>query len=35
MQSTLCKMLGCMNHKLEARLLEEILIVSDMQMIPL
>ena len=35
MQDTLCKMLGWMNHKLEARLLEEISIVPDMQMIPL
>ena len=34
MQSTLCEMLGCMKHKLESRLLEEISITSDMQMIP-
>ena len=31
MQSTLCKMLGWMNHKLESRLVE-ISITSDMQM---
>ena len=35
MQSTSCKMLDWMKHKLESRLLEEILITSDMQMIPL
>ena len=34
MQSTSCKMLGWMNHKLESRLLGEISITSDMQMIP-
>ena len=34
MQSTLCKMLGWMNHKLESRLLGEISTTSDMQMIP-
>ena len=28
------EMLGHMNHKLESRLLEEITITSDMQMIP-
>ena len=32
-QSTLCKMPGWMNHKLESRLLGEISITSDMQMI--
>ena len=32
MQSTSYKMLGWMNHKLEARLLGEISITSDMQM---
>ena len=35
MQSTSCKMLGWMKHKLESRLLEEISITSDMQMTPL
>ena len=30
MQSTLCKMLGWMKHKLESRFLGEILITSDM-----
>ena len=34
MQSTSCKMLGCMKHKLESRLLEEISIISDKQMTP-
>ena len=34
MQSTSCKMLGWMKHKLESRLLEEISITSDMQMTP-
>ena len=34
MQSTLCKMLGWIKHKLESRLLEEISISSDMQMTP-
>ena len=29
-----CEMLGHMNHKLESRLLEEITITSDMQIIP-
>ena len=33
-QSTLCKMLGWMNHKLESRLPEEISTTSDMQMTP-
>ena len=35
MQSTSCKMLGWMKHKLELRLPGEILITSDMQMTPL
>ena len=35
MQSTSCKMLGWMKHKLESRLPEEISITSDMQMTPL
>ena len=34
MQSTLCKMLGWMKHKLESRMLGEISIISDMQMTP-
>ena len=34
MQSTSCKMLGWMKHKLESRLMGEISITSDMQMIP-
>ena len=34
MQSTLCKMLGWMKHKLESRLPGEKSITSDMQMIP-
>ena len=33
-QSTSSKMLGWMKHKLESRLLGEISITSDMQMIP-
>ena len=33
-QSTSCKMLGWMKHKLESRLLGEIPIPSDMQMTP-
>ena len=33
-QSTSCEMLGYMNQKPESRLLEEISITSDMQMIP-
>ena len=33
MQSTSCKMLGWMKHKLESRLLGEITTTSDMQMI--
>ena len=33
MQSTSFEMLGWMNHKLESRLLGEISITSDMQMI--
>ena len=35
MQSTSCEISGWMNHKLESRLLGEILRTSDMQMIPL
>ena len=35
MQSTSCKILGWMNHKLESRLSGEISTASDMQMIPL
>ena len=34
MQSTSCEMLGWRKHRLESRLLGEILITSDMQMIP-
>ena len=34
MQSTSCNMPGWINHKQESRLLGEILINSDMQMIP-
>ena len=34
MHSTSCEMLGWMKHKLESRLLGEISITSDMQMIP-
>ena len=34
MQSTSCEMPGWMRHKLESRLLGEISITSDMQMIP-
>ena len=34
MQSTSCKMLGWMKHKLESRLPGEIAITSDMQMTP-
>ena len=34
MQSTSCEMLGWMNHKLGSRLLGEISITSDMQVIP-
>ena len=34
MQSTSCEMLGWMKHKLESRLLGEILITPDMQMTP-
>ena len=34
MQSTSCKMPGWMKHRLESRLLGEISITSDMQMIP-
>ena len=35
MQSTSCKVLGWMKHKLESRLPGEISITSDMQMTPL
>ena len=34
MQSTLCKMLGWIKHKMESRLPGEILITSDVQMTP-
>ena len=34
MQSTSCEMPGWMKHKLESRLLGEILITSDIQMTP-
>ena len=34
MQSTSCKMLGWMKHKLESRLLEEISVTSNIQMTP-
>ena len=34
MQSTSCEMPGCMNHKVESRLLGEISTTSDMQMTP-
>ena len=34
MQSTLCKLLGWMKHKLESRLLVEISITSDTQVTP-
>ena len=34
MQKTSFKMLGWMKHKLESRLLGEISVTSDMQMIP-
>ena len=33
-QSTSCEMLGWMKHKLYSRLLGEISITSDMQMVP-
>ena len=33
-RSTSCEMWGWMKHKLESRLLEEILITSDMQVTP-
>ena len=33
-QSTSCEMLGCMKHKQESRLPEEMSITLDMQMIP-
>ena len=34
MKSTSCETLGWMKHKLESRLLVEISVTSDMQMIP-
>ena len=34
MQSTSCEMPGWMKHKIESRLLGEMSITSDMQMIP-
>ena len=34
MQSTSCEMLGWMKHKLDSRLLGEILTTSAMQMLP-
>ena len=34
LQSTSCKLLGWMNHKLESRLPEDISITSDMQITP-
>ena len=34
MQSVSCEMLGWKKHKLESRLLGEISVISDMQMIP-
>ena len=34
MHNTSCEMTGWMKHKLESRLLREILITSDMQMTP-
>ena len=34
MQSTSCKVLGWMKHKLDSRLLREISMTSDMQMTP-
>ena len=35
MQSSSCEMPGCINHKLESRLLREISTTSNMQIIPL
>ena len=35
MQSISCEMTDWMDHNLESRLLEEMVIISDMQMIPL
>ena len=35
MQNTSCKILGCINHKLESRLPGEIPTTSEMQMITL
>ena len=34
MQSTLCEMVGWMNHKLESRLPGDVSVTSDRQMIP-
>ena len=34
MQGTSCEILGCINHKLESRLLGEMSTTSDMQMMP-
>ena len=34
MQSTSCEMPGCMKHKLESRLSEDISTTSDMRMMP-
>ena len=34
MQSTSCEMLAWMNHRQESRMMEEISITSDMQVIP-
>ena len=34
MQSTSCELLGCINHRLESRLLGEISITSDRQTTP-
>ena len=34
MQSTSCEMPGCMKHKLESRLMGEIAITSDTQIMP-
>ena len=35
MQGTSCEMPGCMNHRLQPRLLREMSVTSDRQMIPL
>ena len=34
LQSTSCEMLAWMNHRQESRMMEEISITSDMQVIP-